>query len=128
MPKICFPHVPKYKNKYHPAIYMVYCVQFADGPMSRAFGDVYRNTCLSSLAYNCNFLRATHCFSSRPSTLLNRTRVACRLIVHLSWGTSHSRSSVTSHTPHDRLCAPLPPTGWKVYVRRRNPSYAIPSA
>jgi hypothetical protein len=36
----------KYQNKYISDIY-VYSVQFADGPMSRAHGEVYRITHLS---------------------------------------------------------------------------------
>jgi hypothetical protein len=80
--------------------------------MSRAFGDIYHITHLSPLVQVATSSEPLIVFRRDPlHRHPSRARVACRLIVHLSWGTSHSGSSVTSNTPRDRPCAPLPPIG-----------------
>ena len=102
-------------TKHNPAIY-TFTSTIRYGPMSRALGDVYHVIHLSPLGLQAET-------SSEPFIVLHRrplhchpgrVREACRLIVHLSWDTSHCVSSVTSDTLHDRPCAPLPPIGWKV--------------
>ena len=51
---------------------------------------------------------------------------ACQLVVHLSWGTSHSGSSTTLDTLYSSLCALSTPIGLRAILVSTAEGYAVP--